>query len=221
MFDEVHHLSTRAYLEEVKKQFPNDPRLEVYEELQPAVSKIDPLLFVTITFASKVSDEVSCEGICRRITYQLQRAVAGKRTKTKVPFFVVLERSKSKALHVHTLIGRVQGSTRTLESTTFKHYTQKQLFPSLIKILHRLTFPDDKNRTCKVGVCDIKSVNSKEGAVDYLLKAMKPKRLNVAWLASYLDFSTSSAPVRPLRPERPKVKKRKAHTQTKRSLKVP
>jgi hypothetical protein len=170
---------------------------------------MEPTLFVTVTFASQVSDEITCEGISRRIVSQLQRAVVGKRTKSRLPCFVVLERNKNGALHIHILIGKVQGKTRALESTTLKKYIQKQALPSLLKILKRLTIRAKKDESNRVGKCDIRPVFSKEGAVDYMLKAIKPKKLCIAWLATYLNFSTSSAAVRPLRPERPKRKKRK------------
>lgn len=201
MFIFDHHLSTHAYLEEIKKHFSSDPRLEIYKELQQAVSKIDPFLFVTVTFATRVCDEVTCEGICRRITEQLQRAVVGKRKSSKISCFVILERGKGRPLHVHMLIGRVQGQTRSLKSTTFKNYIQKKPFSALLKILNRLTIPTNEDKISRVGFCHFRTVHSKEGAIDYMLKALKPNQLNIAWLASNIDFSGSSASVRPLRPK--------------------
>jgi hypothetical protein len=197
-----HRLSTEAYLEEVKAHFPNDLRLEIYQHRSIAVEKIDPIWFLTITFASKVCDEITCEGICRRITTQLERTVIGKRSSSKLPCFVVLERGKGTSFHVHVLVGRVQGETRSLSSTTFKNYIQKKPFSALIRILNRLTYPTNKAAIGRVGICDIQTVHSKQGAIDYMLKALKPNQLNVAWLASNIDFSSSSVSVRPLRPKR-------------------
>jgi hypothetical protein len=198
-----HHLPTQVYLEEIKTRFPYDLRLEIYRHILIAVDKIDPIWFLTITFASKVSDEIACEGICRRITTQLERTVIGKRTSSKLPCFVVLERVKGTSYHVHVLIGRVQGETRSLSSTTFKHYIQKKPFSALIRILNRLTYPTNKAEIGRIGICDIQSVHSKQGAIDYMLKALKPNQLNVAWLASNIDFLDSTVSVRPLRPKRP------------------
>jgi hypothetical protein len=198
-----HHLPTHVYLEEIRTHFPNDLRLEIYQHLVIAIDKIDPIWFLTITFASKVSDEITCEGICRRITTQLERTVIGKRTSSKLPCFVVLERGKGTAYHVHILIGRVQGETRSLSSTTFKNYIQKKPFSALIRVLNRLTYPTNKGKEGRIGICDIEAVHSKEGAIDYVLKALKPNQLNIAWLASNIDFSSSSVSVLPLSPKRP------------------
>lgn len=203
MIELEQHLPTHIYLEEIKDHFPNDPRLEIYELLHDAVSKIDPFILLTITFASRVSDEITCEGICRRFTHQLHNAVIGKRTKSKISCFVVLEKGSRSSFHAHILIGRVQGQTRSLSDTTLKSYLQKKPLSAIFKILSRLTYPTSKGKAGKIGICHIQTVYSKDGAIDYLLKALKPNQLNVAWLASNVDFSSTDCSVCPQRPKHP------------------
>jgi hypothetical protein len=208
VFELDQYLPIEAYLEELQTHLPNDVRLEIYQHLQAAVAKIDPFLFLTITFSVKVTDEVSCELICQRITDQLQKMVIGKHKNSKIPCFTVLERSKSGSLHVHILIGRVQGKTRTLEDTNLKSYIRKKPFAAIVKILNRLTFPTKKGKPGKIGISDIKTVYSKAGAIDYVLKALKPNQLNIAWLATNIDFSDSVLSVRPQRPDCPNENER-------------
>jgi hypothetical protein len=196
-------LPTHIYLEEIKTHFPNDPRLEAYDVLHDAVSKIDPFILLTITFASRVSDEITCEGICRRFTHQLRTAVIGKRASSTIPCFVVLEKGTGSSFHAHILIGRVKGRTRSLSDTTLKSYLQKKPLTAILKILNRLTYPTSKGKAGKIGICHIQTVYSKDGAIDYLLKALKPNQLKVAWLASNVDFSNSDSSVRPQRPKHP------------------
>ena len=203
MFELEQQLPTHIYLQEIKTHFPSDPRLEIYVVLHNVVSKIDPFALLTITFASKVSDEITCEGICQRITHQLHNAVIGKRTTSKLPCFVVLEKGTGSSFHAHILIGRVQGQTRSLSDTTLKSYLQKKPLSAIFRILNRLTYPNKKGKAGKVGICHIRTVYSKDGAIDYLLKALKPNQLKVAWLASKIDFSNSDCSVCPQRPKHP------------------
>jgi|GEM_PF-4847518 len=192
MFDSTHIHPTRKYLQEIKRAFPNDTRLEFYEAIQAAAANVEPWCLLTITTSTPIRDVVLFEGLCRRFTCQFHREVLGMRKNSKIQMIVVLESSKSGALHAHLLIGKPQGKTRKQEDTTFKSYLQKKPFPALLKILHRLTYPADRSTVGRIGVIDIKPVYCVEGAVDYLLKKAKEGIPQIAWLASNVSFQNST-----------------------------
>jgi hypothetical protein len=193
MLDSTQRLSTREYLHKMKKAFSSDTRLEFYEAIQAAAANVDPWCLLTITTTTPIRDVILFEGLCRRFSCQLHREVLGMRKFSKIQMIVVLESSKSGALHAHLLIGKPQGKTRKREDTTFKSYLQKKPFPALLKILHRLTYPADRSAVGKIGVIDIKPVYCVEGAVDYLLKKAKEGIPQIAWLASNVSFQNSAA----------------------------
>jgi hypothetical protein len=143
MFDS-NQLITRSYLLKERELNPNDERLEIYDAIQKAVSTITPWGMLTVTTTTPIYDLVVFEGLIRRFHHQVHRSVLGMRKKSRVPMLTILERNKKGILHAHILIGHIQGSKREQEVTTFKHYLQKQIFPSVIKVV----FP----QFCLVGV---------------------------------------------------------------------
>jgi hypothetical protein len=66
------------------------------------------------------------------------------RKSSRIPMLTILERNVKGVLHAHILIGQIQGSKREQSATTFRHFLQKQIFPSLIRVLSRLTYGGGK-----------------------------------------------------------------------------
>jgi hypothetical protein len=139
MFDSS-ELSTRSYLLKEKELNPNDERLQIYDAIQKAVSNITPWGMLTITTTTPIYDLTVFEGLVRRFYHQVHRSVLGMRKRSRVPMLTILERNKKGVLHAHILIGHIQGSKREQEVTTFKHFLQKQIFPSVVRVLRRLTY---------------------------------------------------------------------------------
>jgi hypothetical protein len=184
-----HRFSTRSYLE--GSQTPSaKEQLEIYNAIQAAVSNITPWAMVTVTTSTPVTDEIVLEGLLRRFVGQLHRTVLGMRKKSKIPAIAIIERGGSGALHAHLIVGHIEGGQRRLSDTDFKHYMQKQLFPSCIKILQRLSYRQGTT-TGKIGKCDIALIHSREGVVDYVLKSAKAGVQNIAWLATNISFQGS------------------------------
>jgi hypothetical protein len=133
-------LITRLHLLKEQALNPNDQRLKVYDAIQKAVSNITPWGMLTITTTTPIYDLIVFESLVRRFHSQVHRLVLGMRKSSRVPMLTILERNKKGVLHAHILIGDIQGSKREQEATTFKHFIQKQIFPSVVKVLGRLTY---------------------------------------------------------------------------------
>jgi hypothetical protein len=138
MFDSS-ELITRSCLLREKELNPNDERLQIYDAIQKAVSNVTPWGMLTITTTTPIYDLTVFEGLVRRFYHQVHRSVLGMRKRSRVPMLTILERNKNGVLHAHILIGHIQGSKREQEVTSFKHFLQKQIYPSVVKVLMRLT----------------------------------------------------------------------------------
>ncbi|MGI6525352.1 MAG: hypothetical protein ACOX2O_08725 [Bdellovibrionota bacterium] len=199
MSDAYSDLPVRDFLVEAKRLDPNDTRLEIYDAIQAAVSKMVPWIHLTITTSTGSADEVLMESLCRRFAHQLQRTVLGMRKKSKIPILTVLEKNPNGAWHAHFLIGKIEGSQRLRNATTFKHYIQKQPLSAVVKILNRLTYYDSsRKKPGRIGKSYINPVYFKEGLVDYLLKKSKLNLLNVAWMACNIRFQVYEVSVYPI-----------------------
>jgi hypothetical protein len=137
---EPSELITKSYLVRELELNPNDERLQIYDAIQRAVAKIEPWGLLTITTRSPIYDRPIFEGLIRRFAHQTWRSVLGMRKQSRLPMLTILERNKKGILHAHILIGQIQGTKRQREDTTFKHYVQKQIFPSIVKVLVRLSY---------------------------------------------------------------------------------
>ena len=151
MFDSS-ALITRSYLLKEKELKPNDERLQIYDAIQIAVSNVTPWGMLTITTTTPIYDLTIFEGLVRRFYHQVHRSVLGMRKRSRVPMLTILERNKKGVLHAHILIGQIQGSKREQEVTTFKHFLQKQIYPSVMNVLMRLTYGVGKQNKLRLDV---------------------------------------------------------------------
>lgn len=152
-------LVTRQHLLKEMETNPNDEHLQIYDAIQQAVADIKPWGLLTITTTTPIYDLLFFEGFVRRFHHQVHRSVLGMRRNSRVPMLTILERNKKGALHAHILIGHVQGDKRGQDATTFKHFLQKQIFPSVVRVLRRLTYGIGKQNDLRLD--DEKFVSTK------------------------------------------------------------
>ncbi len=176
-------LKTRSRLERENERNPNDERLQIYDAIQQAVATIKPWGLVTITTTTPIYDLLFFEGLVRRFHHQIHRSVLGMRKNSRVPMLTILERNKKGVLHAHILIGHVQGEKREQDATTFRHFLQKQIFPSVVRVLGRLTYGVGKQNDLRLDDEDFVSTkqHTKHSDQDktFLLKVSGQPRLKV------------------------------------------
>lgn len=226
MLDEELYLSTYSFLEEIAENFPEDTRKEQYEAIYHALSKIKFSFLFSVTTTKPITDEIVFESLLRRIAFQLERIVIGKTKTRKLPLFAVIEKNTDKTkgtpvLHGHILIGDVIGQKRSLKTCTLRNLLSKTALPALIDIRNRLTHPNGQGQIGKIGVCDFTPIIAQPKLIDYVLKRIAHRDLNIAWSATNIDFQSSASSHSPKCQRGQNRKKRKAHTQSRRSLIVP